>query len=46
MVQVGQKAPAFTAQAYTQGNFGQVHLTDYMNQWVMLFFYPGDFTFV
>jgi hypothetical protein len=43
---VGQKAPDFTAPAYHKGTFGQVSLSDYAGKWVLLCFYPGDFTFV
>jgi peroxiredoxin len=43
---VGQKAPDFTAPAYFQGKFMSVKLSDYLGKWVMLCFYPGDFTFV
>lgn len=45
-VQVGDKAPDFEAPAYQQGKFFQVRLSDYIGKWVMLHFYPGDFTFV
>jgi peroxiredoxin (alkyl hydroperoxide reductase subunit C) len=43
---VGRKAPDFTAPAYHQGGFTQVKLSDYLGKWVVLCFYPGDFTFV
>ncbi|RPH62685.1 MAG: peroxiredoxin [Burkholderiales bacterium] len=43
---VGQKAPDFTAPAYYRGKFTNVKLSDYAGKWVMLCFYPGDFTFV
>jgi hypothetical protein len=43
---VGQHAPDFTAPAYHKGTFGQVSLSDYTGKWVMVCFYPGDFTFV
>jgi peroxiredoxin (alkyl hydroperoxide reductase subunit C) len=43
---VGQKAPDFTAPAYYKGSFGSVKLSDYASKWVLLCFYPGDFTFV
>lgn len=46
VVRVGQKAPDFEAPAYYAGKFGQVKLSDYLGQWVVLCFYPGDFTFV
>ena len=43
---VGQKAPDFQAPAYYQGKFTDVKLSDYVGKWVLLCFYPGDFTFV
>ncbi len=45
-VRVGQKAPEFTAPAYHKGGFTQVSLSDFAGKWVLLCFYPGDFTFV
>jgi peroxiredoxin (alkyl hydroperoxide reductase subunit C) len=46
MITVGQKAPDFTASAYHKGKFIEVKLSDYLGKWVILCFYPGDFTFV
>ena len=46
MIKVGQKAPDFTAPAYQNGKFINVKLSDYLGKWVVLCFYPGDFTFV
>lgn len=46
MIMVGKKAPDFTAPAYQQGKFINVKLSDYLGKWVVLCFYPGDFTFV
>jgi len=46
IARVGAKAPDFEAPAYHNGNFGQVKLSDYLGKWVVLCFYPGDFTFV
>jgi len=46
MVQIGKKAPDFTAPAYYKGKFTEVKLSDYLGKWVVLCFYPGDFTFV
>jgi peroxiredoxin (alkyl hydroperoxide reductase subunit C) len=43
---VGQKAPDFSAPAYYRGGFTNVKLSDHLGKWVMLCFYPGDFTFV
>ncbi|OPY83867.1 MAG: Selenocysteine-containing peroxiredoxin PrxU [Smithella sp. PtaU1.Bin162] len=46
MVTVGKKAPDFTAPAYQKGKFISVKLSEYLGKWVVLCFYPGDFTFV
>lgn len=46
MIQVGKPAPDFVAPAYLQGKFTKVKLSDYLGKWVVLCFYPGDFTFV
>jgi peroxiredoxin (alkyl hydroperoxide reductase subunit C) len=46
MIKVGRKAPDFTAPAYHQGKFTNIKLSDYLGKWVVLCFYPGDFTFV
>ncbi len=46
MIQVGKKAPDFSAPAYLQGKFVNVKLSEYLGKWTLLCFYPGDFTFV
>ncbi len=46
MIKVGGKAPDFTAPAYLKGKFVQIKLSEYLGKWVVLCFYPGDFTFV
>lgn len=43
---VGKAAPDFEASAFVDGGFKNVKLSDYKGQWVVLCFYPGDFTFV
>ena len=43
---VGSKAPSFTLEAADNLEFKKVGLEDYRGSWVVLFFYPGDFTFV
>lgn len=43
---VGKPAPDFETKAYVKGEIKSVKLSDYKGQWVMLYFYPGDFTFV
>jgi len=45
-VQVGKKAPDFQAPAFHEGKMKQIKLSDYLGKWVLLCFYPGDFTFV
>jgi len=46
MVQVGQPAPGFALRGVAGGDFVDVKLSDYRGTWVVLFFYPLDFTFV
>jgi hypothetical protein len=46
MIQVGKKVPDFVAPAYQGGKFVSVKLSEYLGKWVLLCFYPGDFTFV
>lgn len=46
LAKVGAKAPDFEAPVYQGGKFGQVKLSDYLGKWVVICFYPGDFTFV
>jgi len=43
---VGQTAPDFQAPAYHKGTFSSVKLSDHFGKWILLCFYPGDFTFV
>ncbi len=46
VILIGKKAPDFTAPAYHKGKFVNVKLSEYLGKWVLLCFYPGDFTFV
>jgi hypothetical protein len=46
MITVGKKAPDFASPAYHRGKFVSVKLSEYLGKWVILCFYPGDFTFV
>jgi alkyl hydroperoxide reductase subunit AhpC len=43
---VGKPAPEFDTKAFMQGEIRDVKLSDYRGHWVLLYFYPGDFTFV
>ena len=46
MVQLNEKAPLFTAMAYHDAEFKEISLESYKGKFVVLFFYPADFTFV
>ncbi len=47
LARVGQEAIDFEANAYIEGvGFQPVKLSDYKGKWIVLCFYPGDFTFV
>ncbi|PSB00670.1 peroxiredoxin [Merismopedia glauca] len=45
-LQVGQTAPDFMATAVVDQEFKTIKLSDYRGKYVVLFFYPLDFTFV
>ncbi|MGD2180459.1 peroxiredoxin [Lusitaniella coriacea] len=45
-LRVGQTAPDFTATAVADQEFKTLKLSDYRGKYVVLFFYPLDFTFV
>ena len=46
MTLVQKPAPYFKAQAVVDRNFKEISLGDFKGKWVVLFFYPLDFTFV
>jgi peroxiredoxin (alkyl hydroperoxide reductase subunit C) len=44
---VGREAPDFEVNAFVAGEgFKPVRLSEYKGKWIVLCFYPGDFTFV
>jgi len=44
---IGSPAPEFTVKAFADGSINKmISLADYRGKWVLLFFYPLDFTFV
>lgn len=45
-IRVGLSAPEFTATAVIDQEFKTIKLSDYRGKYVVLFFYPLDFTFV
>lgn len=49
MLRLNQPAPEFKASAYQKGlqdNYKEISSSDYAGKWLVLFFYPRDFTFV
>lgn len=43
---VGKKAPAFSLDAVHDGQFKIITLDEFRGKWLVIFFYPLDFTFV
>jgi alkyl hydroperoxide reductase subunit AhpC len=46
VVSIQKQAPAFSAEAVVNGEFKAVSLNDYKGKYLVLFFYPLDWTFV
>lgn len=46
MVKINQEIPDFKLKAYYQDKIKEIKLSDYKGKWVILIFYPGDFTFI
>jgi len=46
LVKVGHPVPDFEFEIYQNDKISTVRLSDYKNKWLILFFYPADFTFV
>ncbi|MFQ5621257.1 MAG: redoxin domain-containing protein, partial [Candidatus Nanoarchaeia archaeon] len=44
--EINKLAPAFNAEAFVDNNIKKISLSDYRGKWVVLFFYPADFTFI
>jgi alkyl hydroperoxide reductase subunit AhpC len=43
---IGMTVPAGTFDAFYQGEITRIKLSDYRGKWLILFFYPADFSFV
>ena len=43
---INSPAPDFSAEVYQNNEIKRVKLSDFKGKWVVLFFYPADFTFV
>ena len=46
LARVGKPAPDFELSAFIGEGFQNVKLSDHKGKWIVLCFYPGDFTFV
>lgn len=46
MVKINAQAPEFELEAFHENDIKNISLADYKGKWVILFFYPADFTFV
>jgi peroxiredoxin (alkyl hydroperoxide reductase subunit C) len=46
MITIGEKVANFTCDAFVGGKIKSISLKDYEGKWVVLLFYPADFTFV
>ncbi|MFA6991675.1 MAG: alkyl hydroperoxide reductase subunit C [Candidatus Gracilibacteria bacterium] len=43
---IGKNIPDFEVDIYQKEQFKKVKLSDFLKKWLVLFFYPADFTFV
>jgi len=46
MIKIGQKIPDFELEAFHNEETKKVKLSDYKGKWLVLLFYPADFTFI
>lgn len=46
MIKINQKIPDFELEAYHQEKIKKIKLSDYKGKWLVLLFYPADFTFI
>jgi len=46
MVHINSRAPDFSVDAFHENDVKKINLADYKGKWVILIFYPADFTFV
>jgi NADH-dependent peroxiredoxin subunit C len=46
MIKINQTAPDFFEDSFIDGEIKKIRLSDYKGKWVILFFYPADFTFI
>ena len=46
MTQIGQEIPDFELEAFHNEEIKRIKLSDYKGKWLVLIFYPADFTFI
>ena len=45
-IEIGKRAPKFKADAFHNNKISEINLQDYKGKWIILLFYPADFTFI
>ena len=46
MIKIGENIPDITVEAYHQDEIKKIKLSQYKGKWLVLLFYPADFTFI
>jgi len=46
MIKIGQKIQDFELEAFHENEIKKIKLSDYNGKWLVLLFYPADFTFI
>jgi len=46
MIEINKQVPDFSAEVFQNDEIRRIRLGDYRGKWVVLIFYPADFTFV
>jgi len=46
MIKISQQIPDFQLEAYQNDEIKKIKLSDYRGKWLVLIFYPADFTFI
>jgi len=46
MLKVNDLVPDFNAKAFHNNEIKEIKLSDFIGKWIIMFFYPADFTFV
>jgi peroxiredoxin (alkyl hydroperoxide reductase subunit C) len=46
MIKINDNAPDFSEDAFYNDEVVKINLSDYKGKWVILFFYPADFSFI